>query len=129
MGVAVFALYTGNEEKKTLIADIDRQLLLAARGLKYMLSPDFHDRATSADAIALDEILHNQQIISSYAQDSGFTYLYTVIRQGDLFFFAAPTVTEAEYKERQNWYYYPYSDIPEEFVGAFDTLTSAYVQL
>ena len=127
MGVAVFALYTGNEEKKTLIADIDRQLLLAARGLKYMLSPDFHDRATSADAIALDEILHNQQIISSYAQDSGFTYLYTVIRQGDLFFFAAPTVTEAEYKERQNWYYYPYSDIPEEFVGAFDTLTSAYV--
>ncbi len=127
VGVAVFALYTGKEEKKTLIADIDRHLLLAARGLKYMVAADFHDRATSANAIALEEILQNQRIISSYAQDSGFTYLYTVIRQGDLFFFAAPTVTEAEYKERQNWYYYPYSDIPEEFVAAFDTLESAHV--
>ena len=127
MGVVVFALFSGNEEKKSIIADIDQHLLLAARGLKYMLAPDFHDRATSADAIALEEILQNQQIISSYAADSGFTYLYTVVRQGDLFFFAAPTVTQAEYKERQNWYYYPYADIPEEFVGAFDTLTSAYV--
>jgi len=127
VGVSVFALFTGNEEKKTLIADMDQRLLLAARGLKYMLAPDFHDRATSADAIDLEEILQNQRIISNYAEDSGFTYLYTVIRQGDSFFFAAPTVTEAEYKERQNWYYYPYSDIPDKFVSAFNTLESAHV--
>ncbi len=127
VGVGMFALFNGNQEKKTIIANVDKQLLLAAKGLKYMLAPDFHDRATAPDSIPLEEAIHNQLTISSYAADSGFTYLYTVIRQGDDFFFAAPTVTAEEYKERLNWYYYPYPDIPVEFVNTFGTMKPAYV--
>ena len=126
-GVGLFALFTGNQEKETIIADIDQRLLLAAKGLKYMLAPDFHDRALAPDSIPIKEVLQNQRIISSYAADSGFTYLYTVIEHDKSFFFAAPTVTEEEYKERQNWYFYPYSDIPAKFIEAFETISPVYV--
>ena len=127
VGVGAFTLFSAHQARKAFIADMDQRLLLAAKGLSYMLAPDFHDRATTPDAIPLAEVLENQRRVSSYALDSGFTYLYTVIAREGAFYFAAPTVTEEEYQERQNWYFYPYADIPDAFVRAFESGETAYI--
>ncbi len=95
---------------------IDGRLATAAKGLKYMLADDFHDRAVDADSISFEEELKNRKALSKYAAETGFVYAYTLVEKDGRYYFAAPSVTEEEAKERKRWYFYPYDDIPESFI-------------
>jgi len=110
-----------------IMKEIDQQLLLAAKALKFMLAPDFHDRAINQDSISFAEELRNREAISGYANDTDFTYLYTLVEQNGKFYFSAPTVTEEEAKERKSWYFYPYDDIPADFVTALREKKTVFV--
>ncbi len=126
-GVGAYVIWSEREADRNLLAQIDRELLLAARGLKYMLAEDFHDRAVAADSISRAEELRNRARVSGYAAESGFKYVYTLVRRDGRFFFSAPTVTEEEAKERESWCFYPYEDVPAEFVTALDENRTTYV--
>jgi signal transduction histidine kinase len=104
----------------------DSRLASAARGLKYMLAEDFHDRAVDADSITLEEELRNREAISGFAAEAGFIYAYTLVEKDGEFFFAAPTVTEEEAQERERWYFYPYEDVPEGFVRSMQEGVETY---
>lgn len=97
---------------------IDERLSVAAKSLKFMLAEDFHDRAKNKNSITFEEELRNRKAITSFAEQSGFVYVYTLIERDGKYYFAAPTVTEEEAKTRKRWYFYPYEDIPESFVRA-----------
>ncbi len=99
---------------------IDSRLTAAAKALKYMLADDFHDRAVDPDSISFEEEIKNRKAISEYAARAGFTYAYTLVKKDGKFYFAAPTVTDEEAKERKRWYFYPYDDVPEGFNQAMD---------
>lgn len=124
--VVIFAFLVGHYQKQKQMAEIDRQLHTAASALKFMLADDFHDRAVDADSISFEEELKNRRAISQYASQSGFVYAYTLVEKNGAFYFAAPTVTEEEAKERERWYFYPYKDVPEEFVRAWRTGEATY---
>lgn len=97
---------------------IDARLAAAAKGLKYMLAEDFHDRAVDARSISLEEELRNRKVISDFAAQAGFVYAYTLAEKNGNYYFSAPTVTPEEAKERERWYFYPYDDVPAGFVKA-----------
>ena len=107
---------------------IDDKLLIAANSLKYMLAPDFHDRAINPESISYDEELGNRATISEFALHSDFAYLYTLVESKGRFYFTAPTVTEKEAAERKRWYYHPYDDIPESFRQAFEREEVVYTE-
>jgi len=44
-GAVLFGLYSNYQTQKQMLKEIDHRLLLAAKSLKYMLAPHFHDRA------------------------------------------------------------------------------------
>ncbi len=116
--IVVFAtLWVVYEERRQLACN-DSRLAAAARGLKFMLADDFHDRAVDADSISLEEEMRNRRAISQFAAEAGFIYVYTLVEKDGDYFFAAPTVTEEEAQERERWYFYPYEDVPEGFVRA-----------
>ena len=119
--VAAYALWSHHEARVAIFRDIDDRLLVAARGLKFMLAPDFHDRATDKDAISAEEAEKNRITISAYAAETAFAYVYTLVRKDGAFFFSAPTVTEKELREKKSWYFHPYEDIPQDFVQAYQT--------
>ncbi len=106
---------------------IDQKMTVAASSLRYMLEPDFHDRATGPSSISMQEELRNRYAVSSYAEESGFKYLYTLVEKDGRFYFSAPTVTPQEAEERERWYFYPYDDIPEGFVQAFREKKTVFV--
>ena len=106
---------------------IDQKMIIAAKALRYMLEPDFHDRATGPYSITFNEELHNRNAISGFAEDSGFVYLYTLIEKDGKFYFSAPTVTPEEVKERKVWYFYPYEDIPADFIQAYRQKKTVFV--
>ena len=119
LAVAGYAVWSYREHKTKLLAEIDSDLLQAARSLKYLLAPDFHDRALDTNSIAMDEELRNRKLVTDFGVESGFKWVQTIVEKDGQFFFSAPSVTEEEARERNSWYYYPYEDIPAEFVQGF----------
>lgn len=125
--IAAYAVWFNLREEKRLMNHIDERLLAAAKSLKYMLAPDFHDRALSADAIDWEEIERNRVAISEYAFETEFEYLYTLVEKDGKFYFSAPTVTPEEYAEQKSWYFYPYEDVPGAFRTALEEYRPIYV--
>ena len=128
LSVVGFAVWSYNEHKTRLLAEIDADLLQAARSLKYLLAGDFHDRALAADSIAKDEELRNRKAVTDFGVESGFKWVYTLAEKDGAFFFAAPSVSDEEALERETWYFYPYDDVPQEFVDAFRSGQPVFVE-
>ena len=126
--VTGYAVWSYKEHKKALLTEIDSELLQAARSLKYLLAPDFHDRALDKDSIGKEEELRNRKLVTDFGVEAGFKWVYTLAEKDGKFFFSAPSVSEEEAKELDSWYFYPYEDIPEEFVAAFRENRTVYVE-
>lgn len=117
--VISYAVWSNNERKKVILREIDDKLLTAAKSIKYMLAPDFHDRALNEKSISFNEEIRNRKTLNGFVKETDFTWIYTLVENNENFYFSAPTVTEQEAIERKSWYYYPYKDIPEDFIKAF----------
>lgn len=125
--VISYVVWSNQERKKLIITEIDDKLLNAAKGIKYMLAADFHDRAVNEKSISFDEEMKNRKAINSFVRETEFTWMYTLVEKNGNFFFSAPTVTDQEAKEQISWYFYPYKDIPEEFKKAFSEKIQYFV--
>jgi hypothetical protein len=126
--VIAYSIMAYTDQKTLLMAELDRQLLLSAKSLKFLLAPDFHDRAVDKDSISRDEETKNRIAISDFAADSGFKWVYTLVQKDGKYYFSAPTVSAEELKERPSWYFYPYDDIPEEFKQAYNEKKTVFVE-
>ncbi len=124
--VAFYCFLSYRNNEKTIMNEIDRKLLITAQSIKYMLAPDFHDRAVDVNSISPAEKIRNRDAVSAFAAETDFEYVYTLIEKNGVFYFAAPTVTPEDLQERKWWYFYPYKDIPEEFIKAFETKKTRY---
>ena len=122
-----YASWSNQRHRQLALERIDQQLLVAAKALQYMLASDFHDRALHKDSISFAEELRNRRAITGYADDTDFTYVYTLVEEDGNFYFSAPTVTEEEARERKSWYFYPYDDIPADFVQAYRQKKTVFV--
>lgn len=126
--IAGYSFYSYSDHKSVLMEELDKRLLLSAKALKYMLAPDFHDRATAADSITFEEELANREAVSGFAFESGFEWAYTLVEKDGRFYFSAPSVSEEEALEQESWYFHPYEDVPEEFIKAFHDNEIVYTQ-
>ncbi len=106
-------------ENSHIIKETDHYLTLASKSLKYMLAEDFHDRAIEKKSIEFPEELENRRRLNGLVNETDLTYAYTIVEKDGSFYFSAPTVTDEEARDRKSWYFYPYEDIPTEFVRAF----------
>lgn len=127
IGVVAYAWWSNDERMNTLRLEIDKRMLVVAQSLKYMLAPDFHDRAVDEKSITFAEELRNRKALSDFALQTEFKWIYTLVEKDGKYYFSAPTVSEEEARERRSWYFYPYEDIPNEFVEAFRSGRAVYV--
>ena len=65
--------------RAALIAEIDKDLLVAARAVRYILADDFHDRAQNPQAIAPAEDRRNIEALTAYARDAELAFVFSVI--------------------------------------------------
>jgi hypothetical protein len=125
--VIAYTSWENHERMNSLQSEIDRRMIVVARGLKYMMADDFHDRALHGEAISFEEELGNRKALSDFALQTEFKWIYTLAEMDGRFYFSAPTVSEEESQERHSWYFYPYEDIPPEFVHAYNSGQTAFV--
>ena len=116
--VGGYALWSYDTTEHLILDDVDADLLMTAKSLKYILAPDFHDRAVDAQSIEPAEVDRNRIAVSDFAAESKVAYAYTLVEKQSRFYFTAPTVTEAELSSRRNWYFHPYDDAPNAFAKA-----------
>lgn len=127
-GVTGFVLWENSQTKSELINRIDRDLIMAAKALRFLIAPDFHDRAVDADSISFEEELRNRAAVSGLASETNIKWIYALVEKDGKFYFSAPTVSEEEAKERKRWYWYPYNDIPPEFVKALRERKTVFIE-
>ena len=105
----IVLIYTGNFYDKTkdlLMQGIDEKLVLGARMAAYLLPKDFHDRATGPGAISPEEDQRNTTLLTEFANQTGFRYVYSLIQEGDQCFFTSSNVTEEDQKSQKIPFYY-----------------------
>ncbi len=127
IAVTGFIIWSNESRKKLIMNEIDHRLLIVARSIKYTLSADFHDRATDPHSISFSEETKNRAAINRFNSENGFKWSYTLAEKDGKFFFSAPSVSDEEAVERKSWYFFPYEDIPAEFVKAFEEKKTYFV--
>ena len=65
--------------------------------------------------------------MTDFGVEAGFKWVCTLVEKDGKFFFSAPSVTEEEARELASWYFYPYDDVPPEFVQALHDNRTVFV--
>ncbi|HCY87930.1 MAG TPA: hypothetical protein DHV36_22530 [Desulfobacteraceae bacterium] len=125
-GIIAVGIFLDMRQKAATGKHLDQRLSSHAKTLKFLLSPDFHDRATDENAISEKESLANQKKILSFVRGTDLVYAYTLVMRDGKFYFSAPTVTQEDEKIKKNWYFHPYEDAPEAFYRAMETGETRY---
>jgi len=124
--VIAFAIWSEHDRKALILSEIDKRLLTTAKSIKYLLAPDFHDRAVDEKSISFQEEMINRKIIQDFTAETEFKWIYALVEKDGKFYFSAPAVSEQEARERKSWYFYPYEDVPRAFIKAYQEKKTCY---
>lgn len=106
--------------QKQILDQVDSKLLQAALTLKYILPDNFHDRASSPQAIPLIEDKYFASKLTELIKEAGFKYAYTIIKQKNSLYFVACDLVEDPKNERGTFYFYEYKNADKSFYQAFE---------
>ncbi len=101
-----YTMISFNNMKKTTISQIDNNLFIGAKTIKHILPDDFHDRVTGPESITSKEDDQNINDLSSFAEQTGFKFLYTLIRRSDGIYITSSNATEEEIANNTEVRYY-----------------------
>lgn len=117
-------------EREEHYKEIDNKLLTVAKGATYLLAPDFHDRAVSADSISPEEDLRNISRFSNIAKMFQVTYIYTMIEKDGDIHFTSSSATDEERRSGENLtrYFDRYGEASETVKNAFVDQKTVFVE-
>ena len=116
VGIAAFSLWSFWSDRSAVLADIDKRLMQAAETIKYVLPPDFHDRAVEPDAIGNMEDTGNIMGLTQFAKSVDVTYLATTVPAASQAFFTANSAREQDTLDIRVRYYW--EPVPAEHQAA-----------
>lgn len=122
----IYSLWDYTYRKSKIIENIDSKLYNTAVSLKYILPDDFHDRAIDEHAILINEDKYIAHKLTKLVKETGFKYLYSIVKKRDRLFFVACDIVANPETKRGTFYFYPYDDADESFIRAFEQDTPTY---
>ncbi len=126
MALSMYGYWDYKKTKIGIIANIDKELYNCAATLKYILPADLHDRAADPNAIPIEEDKGIAEKLTRLVKETGFKYIYTVIKKNDdLFFITSDIVADPE-TERGTFYFHRYENANETFYKAFNQKVPVY---
>ncbi|MCT2401527.1 PP2C family protein-serine/threonine phosphatase [Novosphingobium mangrovi (ex Huang et al. 2023)] len=107
-------------DRSEIITGIDGRLQAAANAVREIVPQGYHRRITGPDSIPPPEYRAVRQRLSRFANDSGFTYVYSYMKFGDEIRTVATSATPTEILEgRQTRFFTLYDTAPDELYRSF----------
>lgn len=122
--ILAFGIYVYNEyqnERIALYESIDKELTHGAKALPKILNDDFHNNLTNSDSIQSEEDMQNIKRLSSYAQMTSLTYVYSFILDGETVRFASSSASKKELQTNEGLSHYF-----DEYTGVTETLKKSF---
>lgn len=114
--VLVYVLWMSFAERNHIIDNVKSRLVIAAKSVKDILPPDFHDRALDKTSISDTENYRNILLLSKFANTAGLTYLYTMIVRDGKVYFTSSSATQKDFQTKYLPFYW------QEFTEATNSL-------
>lgn len=112
------ALYANARDE--IVAGIDGRLQAAAHAVREIVPEGYHQRIKGADSVSDGEYRMLLGRLSRFANDSGFTYVYTYMKFGDGIHTVATSATPGEIAEhRETHFFTHYRTAPRELYHSF----------
>jgi methyl-accepting chemotaxis protein len=122
MFTGIITGYLYHSEKSSIMKDIDHRLLGSALAIRHILPEDYNRRVTSASSVSPDEYMKHVRELSAYAKETGVTYLYTLVKQGDKLYFTSTSATDKEFQENAiDPFFTEYADATDNMKTTFST--------
>ncbi|MCP4750954.1 MAG: hypothetical protein GY866_08680, partial [Proteobacteria bacterium] len=118
--VCLYVFWSHYQARTAIFRQIDEKLLVGARNLKHILPADYHDRALERNSISKENDFRNMVRLTRFAEESGFTHVYSIVRKDGALFFSSSSGTQEDLRRKVSWYYAPYTEAASEFENAFD---------
>ncbi|WP_238937556.1 bifunctional diguanylate cyclase/phosphodiesterase [Pseudoalteromonas sp. S16_S37] len=96
--LAGYVVYTYQSTRTAIMAEIDEQLLRAAKSTQLLVGDDYHDRL---NAITPEEFQHKSVQLTALAKAIDVEYVYTMVYQPPHVHFTASSYTKADIKHNK----------------------------
>ena len=124
--LSIYGYWDFENNKNSIMVSIDKELYNTASTLKYILPEDFHDRAINPSAISIEEDKDIANKLTRLIKETGFKYIYTIVKKKDRLFFIASDIVADPDTKRGTFYFYRYEDADEIFFKAFNQKMPTY---
>lgn len=109
--VAAGAVISFHKDKGVLMEAVDRELMIGASSVGYILPDDFHDRALGPDSISADEDERNIGALSRFIEGARFAFVYTMIESGGGIYVTSSSASKDELESgTEVRYFAPYEE-------------------
>jgi signal transduction histidine kinase len=116
------SLWSYLENKKNILAHVDRQLFVGAACIKHILAHDFHDRTINKKDISPEEDRVNIQLLTEFAEQTGFKFLYTLVKRDNKIYITSSSATKEELANKTEVRYFTFfQEAAPKFAKAFET--------
>ncbi len=123
-----FLIWTQSRIHQYLYNDIDKQLLIVAESIRLILPEDYHERATTPDAITQEEYQKIEGKLSALADKSGAKYIWTdILLNGTVYLTSCNRTPGPERPDADIYYFMPYQDgVSTAEMQAFESAVPVY---
>lgn len=115
--------------KSNIINNIDKELLISAKMIPYILNKDFHTRAFYKDSVDYTEDSTNISELSEICNNLKLKYLYTVIKKENQYYITSSSATNDEINRQKLVYFFTnYNDADINLKNAFTKNDVSYFE-
>lgn len=114
------------QQKQTLLAEIDERLTVVAQMAKELLPSDYHDRIDGQESVSGDEF---QQIVGRYNRlcvKLGLEYIWSLLLVDGRIVFTTSTSPDKKAENRLHAGFFEPHSSPELYTNTFATMRAAY---
>lgn len=120
MSATIYTAVLYSTDRAEIMTGIDQRLTAAVSAAREMIPSGYHDRITDADAVSKPEFLAIQHRLSRFANESGFTYVYTYMKFGNRIHTVATSATPREIADgTQTGFFALYDTAPKKLYLSF----------
>jgi signal transduction histidine kinase/CheY-like chemotaxis protein len=127
LGILIFIYWNYQNDKKTIMNEVDKQLFSIASNIKSILPKSFLDNPQTPTNHSKSDYWKNIKLLTQFAQTSNIDFLYTLIKKDDKIYFTSCSTNNDELNSNNYvTYWTEYNYTSDILFNSFDNNSAVY---